>query len=293
MSPRDRFWNPHSISDKIDPNEVNPPINKGDQVRIDGTLGPEATRAMGRGFGAGMSAGQFLRSTTVDIVNPLSISGCVTWIAARNHPEYYDGDVCDHVTDVSGTGHTHTQATVSRRPIFRRQAIGGMPGFYFDGIDDVLNHTYSPTPVFPLTFIIIARFAAEDNGLTNCVWDFSSGAETNVCQINHSGSPSSWDNSSGDRGASTQTPSNFTDPHLILVEITSTIVKLEVDASSNTSTAGVTNIGPTSNLGSRVADQRVWTGPISEWILYNKILDPTTEKTPLRNSLKQVYGLSF
>lgn len=288
MSPRDRFWNPHSISDKIDPNEVNPPINKGDQVRIDGTLGPEATRAMGRGFGAGMSAGQFLRSTTVDIVNPLSISGCVTWIAARNHPEYYDGDVCDHVTDVSGTGHTHTQATVSRRPIFRRQAIGGMPGFYFDGIDDVLSHTYVVPLVRPTTWIIVAALdLPDDNGL-HTLWDFS-----NVTEWNHQMdyTPPQWVlQATGETGISGLIDTN---PHIHICEFGVANTTLRIDALIGGPTGAVGTNGGASNIGSRVADQRMWKGPISEWIAYSKILDPSTERIPLINSLKQIYGMSF
>lgn len=63
-------------------------------------------------------------------------------------------------TDESGSGNTLSQSTSSKRPTFRTNIQNGLPGVYFDGIDDVL-WKLSPANVLVnrQTYIYIASVA--------------------------------------------------------------------------------------------------------------------------------------
>lgn len=77
---------------------------------------------------------------------PRNISGCVLWLEADSTADFVfsSSNVIQTWVDRSGNGHSPTQATVSKQPLFA--TTGGANGggsVTFDGVNDVLVKTFT------------------------------------------------------------------------------------------------------------------------------------------------------
>lgn len=70
---------------------------------------------------------------------PASISGLFAWYAARLETGFNDGDAVATWTDRSGNGRNATQATGTKRPLYKTNIINGKPALLFDNSDDCLQ----------------------------------------------------------------------------------------------------------------------------------------------------------
>lgn len=81
---------------------------------------------------------------------PSSISGLIGWYSSRFHSSMLvertsattvatsNGDAIGTWNDLSGNGRTLTASTDAKRPTLETNAINGLPGVKFDGVDDGL-----------------------------------------------------------------------------------------------------------------------------------------------------------
>lgn len=70
---------------------------------------------------------------------PSDISGLQIWLKADAGAGSVDGDAVGTWTDQSGTSHSFTQATGSKKPLYRTGRRNGLPAVVFDGTDDQLD----------------------------------------------------------------------------------------------------------------------------------------------------------
>src|SRR5690242_14389680 len=64
------------------------------------------------------------------------------WYDASALTGLNDGDAA-LFTDLSGNGRNTTQATTTKRPLFKLGVANGLPMLLFDGTDDSLSTTYT------------------------------------------------------------------------------------------------------------------------------------------------------
>lgn len=101
-----------------------------------------------------------MASPTAVAFSPTSLSGLHSWWDASQITGLADGDPVASWSDMSGGGHTLTQATSAQRPTYKTSILNGKPVVRFDGVDDKLD-TASFTLAQPFTVI----FAAVPRGL--------------------------------------------------------------------------------------------------------------------------------
>lgn len=87
---------------------------------------------------------------------PLSISGLVLWLDASYITGFNDGDSVTTWSDLSGNGNDATQATASKRPVYKVNIINGRPVVRFDGTDDFMAAPTGARPPTSYTVFIVA-----------------------------------------------------------------------------------------------------------------------------------------
>lgn len=68
--------------------------------------------------------------------NPDNYISTRIWLSARQETAYSDGNTVETPVNRISGGAAVTQATVSKRPIYKTAVIGGQNAFRFDGVDD-------------------------------------------------------------------------------------------------------------------------------------------------------------
>ena len=71
--------------------------------------------------------------------SPASIAGLQLWLDASQIVGLNDGDAVATWSDLSGNGLNFTQATASKRPLYKTGAQNGLPGVLADGVDDIME----------------------------------------------------------------------------------------------------------------------------------------------------------
>lgn len=71
---------------------------------------------------------------------PASIAGLQLWLDASQIAGLNDGDAVATWSDVSGNAQHATQATASKRPLYKTSILNGQPVVRFDGVDDFLEN---------------------------------------------------------------------------------------------------------------------------------------------------------
>lgn len=95
--------------------------------------------------------------------SPLDIAGLQFWLdfsdittlyqdAAKTTPVTADGDVIGAAADKSGNGRDHTQATTSKKPLYKVGIQNGLSVGRFDGTDDALTATISVNQPYTALF---------------------------------------------------------------------------------------------------------------------------------------------
>lgn len=93
--------------------------------------------------------------------SPADISGLKLWLDASQITGLNDGDAVTTWADLSGNGNDATQATVSKKPLYKTAIQNGRPGLLSDGVDDLLSG--SVTAPQPCTVVVVIK------GVTNIV----------------------------------------------------------------------------------------------------------------------------
>jgi hypothetical protein len=92
--------------------------------------------------------------------DPLSISGLRLWLKADAITGLSDGQALASWTDLSGQNNHATQGTGSRQPLYKTNALNGLPVVRFDGVDDFLGGAGLSTFISASAATILAVFKA-------------------------------------------------------------------------------------------------------------------------------------
>lgn len=76
------------------------------------------------------------------------------WASAES---YVNGATVTQATDQSGNGWHATQATAANQPVFSTAAIGGQPGYVFDGVNDYLQTANFGLLTGIATWVLVAK----------------------------------------------------------------------------------------------------------------------------------------
>lgn len=109
--------------------------------------------------------------------DPRSIPGLKLWLAADRISGLNDGDPVGTWSDLSGQSNHATQATGSKKPLYKVGIQNGKPGVLTDGVDDVLVSAFSQADPQTL-FAVVKRVTV----VTNKNY-FGGGASTTRDQI--------------------------------------------------------------------------------------------------------------
>ena len=90
--------------------------------------------------------------------------------------EATEGQTVEEWHDQSGNGNDATQTTTAEKPIF--ETVDGIPTITFDGIDDVLEHTYSGEPA--TVYVVMKRTTDSDDYDTVIGAGSSTGPDNNA-----------------------------------------------------------------------------------------------------------------
>lgn len=88
------------------------------------------------------------------VFKPNQIPGLQLWLDASQIVGLNDGDAVATWSDLSGNGRDFTQATASKRPLYKTNQRGALPTVLFDGIDDHLQASFSCTAK---TIVVVFR----------------------------------------------------------------------------------------------------------------------------------------
>lgn len=111
-------------------------------LSVNGSLAASvaSTSAMTADLVAAHSLAASVASTsavTADLTNTVGVDADLTLhLAARLETGYSDNDPVASPVDFSNAARTFTQATSTKRPLYKTGALNSQPGFYFDGTDD-------------------------------------------------------------------------------------------------------------------------------------------------------------
>lgn len=106
---------------------------------------------------------------------PLKISGCKLWFKGTSL-SLNDGDPVSTWTDSSGNGHD-ASGTTTTRPLYKTNIINGLPTVLFDGTDDFMTVSGTPS-VRPLTLFVVANPTANTSAQKNYATFISGGSTT-------------------------------------------------------------------------------------------------------------------
>jgi hypothetical protein len=193
------------------------------------------------------------------------------------------------VRDKSGLGRDVTQATASRRPVWRAADLNGRPCCEADGVDDFLRSVGSATVPQPFTTILIARHTS---AVANQVWFDSVGPSgaTPICQqlVNSSTRRALH---AGASIASANPPDTV--PHLFVATFDGPNSSLRVDGSLDlTGDPGSNALIGITLFSNRVGSGGNWTaGLIGEFLLYARALEPW-ERAALRQYARAKWGIA-
>ncbi len=98
---------------------------------------------------------------TGGVFTPLKLPGLELWLDASQIVGLNDGDPVATWSDLSGNGNHATQATGSKRPLWKTAIVNGRAVVRPDGVDDYLaTASASPTLAQPGTVYIVGALAA-------------------------------------------------------------------------------------------------------------------------------------
>ena len=100
---------------------------------------------------------------------PLRVPGCKLWLdastlrslytdSARTTPVAANDDPVGALSDLSGNGYHATQATSSKRPLYKASGINSMPSVQTDGVDDYLEFTNPISGLTAYTLFLVAKY---------------------------------------------------------------------------------------------------------------------------------------
>lgn len=116
--------------------------------------------------------------------SPASLSGLALWFAARLETGFNDDDAVATWTDRSGNGRNATQATGTKRPLYKTNIISGKPVLRFDSTDDCLTVSaidFTGTNGLTL-FVVTANItSATDRVIIESSASFSANAGSFIC----------------------------------------------------------------------------------------------------------------
>ena len=92
------------------------------------------------------------------------MSGLVAWYDASQITGKADSDAVSSWADSSGNGHTASQATGSKQPLYKTNILNGFPVLRFDGIDDFMSVS-SMGALTNHSVFVVAKDSAEDWGV--------------------------------------------------------------------------------------------------------------------------------
>jgi hypothetical protein len=243
---------------------------------------------------------------------PPALGNIVLWLDASktssiNSGSPADGDAVGTWVDQSSNGKSYTQATSTKKPIYKTGIIKGRPALLFDQSQ---NQYLSEN-----TSTLIAQNAAFDSVFVGRVtsfptqyrfgYNFKFTADGNSPCYGHSTNGGYADITFGGDGAITNwasnrwtTLSNTTSWHWTRLGFsgsaptTNSNYSLDADASTLTRTTTSGNWGSAINfIGTYLSStSHGWNGYIAEWIVYNKNLS-TSERQALKNYMSFKYGL--
>lgn len=96
--------------------------------------------------------------------SPTSISGLQLWLDASQITGLNDGDAVATWSDLSGNAQHATQATASKRPLYKTNILNGKPVVRCDGVDDVLeNSTFTSLNNVSAASIFIVKRQTSDS----------------------------------------------------------------------------------------------------------------------------------
>ncbi|MGH7563563.1 MAG: S8 family serine peptidase [Gemmatimonadota bacterium] len=111
--------------------------------------------------------------------DPSSVPDLVMWLQAEAIQGLADGDPVATWADRSGLGNNATQASTSKRPVYRTSQVAGLPAVVFDASDDGMATPVNPST--PVTIIAVYSSRAGQSGyLLNGSFSFFMGPYVGV-----------------------------------------------------------------------------------------------------------------
>ncbi len=90
---------------------------------------------------------------------PSDISNLTGWLKADAITGQVDGNAISTWADSSGSGNDASQATGANQPIYKTSILNSKPVLRFDGTDDRMTMTLSPSNPFTIMVVYCARLA--------------------------------------------------------------------------------------------------------------------------------------
>ena len=101
--------------------------------------------------------------------SPIRIAGLKLWLDASAITGLNDGDAVGTWTDLSGNGNNATQATASKKPLYKTNIQNGKPAVQFDSVDDGMNTALTltePYTIFCVELPVGSGFIRTLNGVS-------------------------------------------------------------------------------------------------------------------------------
>ena len=86
--------------------------------------------------------------------NPTDIAGLQLWLDASQIVGLNDGDAVGTWSDASGNGRNATQATASKKPVFKTNVQNGKPVIRLDGVDDFMTTSFAYAAGAKTVFVV-------------------------------------------------------------------------------------------------------------------------------------------
>lgn len=234
--------------------------------------------------------------------SPASISGLALWFAAHLETGFNDDDAVATWTDRSGNGRNATQATGTKRPLYKTNIISGKPVLRFDNTDDCLTTAaidFSGTAGLTLFVVTVNITSATDR----IIFETSATAATNAGAIqlfratantvsaSHRGGSSSSFTTTGTVTSAATVMSSIFDRSLATNEVTIWLNGSTAGTRVNNNQAGnhgnhAANIGSRNNGASLPLG-----GDIAEIILYDTALS-SDNRLLVERYLGAKYGIT-
>jgi hypothetical protein len=194
-----------------------------------------------------------------------------------------DTDPVGYWTDESGLGHHPIQASSTRRPLYKTNIFGSLPGILFDGSNDFLQAAFTLTTTIHAWFVV--KPVTWATGKT--IFAGKSGDEYDAHMASTEGVWAGWDGGSTATSGTTEASGA-----IVIIEHlkgSGGHIRVNHHTAANHSGTGSSNNADGLTIGSHPAPTAYCNAYVAECIAYNTALGSTDQET-IWGSLNAIYG---